>query len=181
MKTLIACMALLLASAGAMAATKPFNMSLTPDVALCDRNDSIEGFTLCVWGENQQESFALGIANGTKERSAGFSLGFLNYGDNYRGLQLGLVNVDKQDAFGWQGCFFSSVVNWTSNSMTGLQTGVVNFAGHLKGVQFGFVNYADDGKSGVQIGLINIFPKNQWFSALPEELAPGMILVNWRF
>lgn len=34
---------------------------------------------------------------------------------------------------------------------------------------------------GVQIGVINLMPKNEWFSELPEELAPGMIFINWHF
>lgn len=27
---------------------------------------------------------------------------------------------------------------------------------------------------------INIMPQNQWFTEMPEALAPGMIFVNWR-
>jgi len=34
---------------------------------------------------------------------------------------------------------------------------------------------------GVQIGLVNLIPPNEWFTGLPNELAPGMIVVNWRF
>jgi len=33
----------------------------------------------------------------------------------------------------------------------------------------------------VQIGLINFIPSNRWFTGLPDELAPGMVLINWRF
>jgi hypothetical protein len=65
--------------------------------------------------------------------------------------------------------------------MKGFQCGVVNVAGSLTGLQLGLVNYAAEASSGVQIGLVNVLPKNEWFTALPNELAPGMILVNWRF
>jgi hypothetical protein len=55
----------------------------------------------------------------------------------------------------------------------GLQTGAVNYSDHLTGVQFGFVNYAAKATTGVQIGLINLIPQNQWFTGFPDELAPG--------
>lgn len=65
--------------------------------------------------------------------------------------------------------------------MNGLQCGFVNYAGSLNGLQLGFVNYAETAPSGVQIGFVNIIPKNEWFTELPDELAPGMVLINWRF
>ena len=36
-------------------------------------------------------------------------------------------------------------------------------------------------KTGVQIGLVNLIPSNAWFKNLPNQLAPGMIFVNWQF
>jgi len=180
MKKLLACLILVLGAASSMAEPKAFNLSLTPDVAVYDRSQTIEGVTLSVWGENPQSSFALGIANGTTGKSVGFSCGILNYADYYKGAQLGLVNYNKDESFGWQG-FFGAIVNFTTENVKGLQTGVVNYAGRLKGVQFGLVNYAKEGDSSFQIGLINIIPRNEWFSKTPDELAPGMILVNWRF
>jgi hypothetical protein len=96
-----------------------------------------------------------------------------------------LVNYTTGDFSGWQGGFgfglLVSALNYTGGDMRGLQTGVVNYAGKLTGLQFGLVNYATTAKSGVQIGLVNIMPENVWFSNLPDELAPGMIFVNWRF
>ena len=194
MKRLIASLSMALITISAIAETKPvnasetrpFNLSVTPDVSIYGRNMTIEGMTLSIWGENQQTSFALGLVNGSAGRSAGFSLGILNYAENYKGLQLGLVNYTKQDSFGWQGGlllgFLISAVNYTGGTMKGVYTGVVNYAGNLKGLELGLVNYADDADSGFQIGLINIMHKNKhWFSNLPGELAPGMILVNWRF
>jgi hypothetical protein len=58
---------------------------------------------------------------------------------------------------------------------------VVNYGGNLTGLQLGLINYAATAKTGVQIGLVNLIPKNEWFSELPDELAPGMVLINWRF
>ena len=84
----------------------------------------------------------------------------------------------KGDFLGWQGGF----VNYTDGTMKGFQSGTVNYAGRLTGLQLGFVNYAEDADAGVQIGLVNIIRQNTaWFSGLPEELAPAMIFVNWRF
>jgi hypothetical protein len=163
---------------GAMAQTKPFNLSLVPDVAVYDRNERIEGLTLSIWGENPQTSLALGIVNGTSGQSAGLSLALiLNYADSYKGVQWAPINYTADDFLGWQ----LGLVNYTGGFMKGLQTGWVNGADHLTGLQFGFVNYAKTAESGVQIGLINIISDNQWFSEMPDELAPGMIFVNWSF
>jgi hypothetical protein len=186
MKKHLACLAAILVSTVAMAGTKPFNLSLTPDIAVYDRSETIEGLTLSIWGENQQTSLALGIANGSVGDSAGLSLGILNYAENYRGLQWGLVNHTSGNTSGWQGGFFfglvGSVVNYTGGTMEGFQAGAVNYAGRLTGLQLGVVNYAETTDAGLQIGIINIIRKNTtWFTNLPEELAPAMILVNWRF
>ena len=186
MKKLLACLATVLVSTSAMAGTRPFNLSLTPDIAIYDRSETIEGLTLSVWGENPQTSLALGIANGATGKSAGLSVGILNYADNYKGLEWGLVNYAKDDFAGWQGGFLlgvvGSAVNYTGGTMKGFQAGVVNYAGTLTGLQLGLVNYAEAADAGVQIGLVNIIRQNtSWFTELPEQLAPAMIFVNWRF
>lgn len=179
MKKLLACLVTVLVSTGAMAGTQPFNLSLTPDIAVYDRGKTIEGLTLSIWGENQQTSLALGIANGASGQSAGLSWALvLNYADDYKGIQWAPINYTKGDFLGWQGGF----VNYTEGSMKGLQSGAVNYAGRLTGLQLGFVNYAEAADAGVQIGLVNIIRQNtSWFTELPEELAPAMIFVNWRF
>jgi hypothetical protein len=33
----------------------------------------------------------------------------------------------------------------------------------------------------LRIGVGNVMPKNEWVTKLPDELAPGMIFVNWHF
>jgi hypothetical protein len=186
MKKILASLAAILVSTNVMAGTKPFNLSLTPDIAVYDRSETIEGLTLSVWGENQQTSLALGIANGTTGDSSGLSVGILNYATDYKGLQWGLVNYARGDVTGWQGGFFfgliGSVVNATEGNMKGFQAGAVNYARTLTGLQLGLVNYAEAADTGVQIGIVNIIRQNtHWFTELPEELAPAMILVNWRF
>lgn len=164
---------------GAIAsAATPLQVSLTPAVSLFGANEQVNGLALSLWGENPQTALALGIVNGSTGDSAGFSLGLLlNYADNYKGIQWAPINYTKGDFFGWQ----AGVVNYVEGTMKGLQSGLVNYAGSLTGLQFGLFNYAASAKSGVQIGLLNIMPDNQWFSELPDELAPGMVLVNWRF
>ena len=59
MKKLLVSLIAVLVSAGAMAGTRPFNLSLTPDIAVYSRSETIEGLTLSVWGENRQTSLAL--------------------------------------------------------------------------------------------------------------------------
>jgi len=163
---------------GTMAAGKPLQLSITPEIALYDRSERIEGLSLSIWGENPQSALALGIVNGSTGRSSGLSWALvLNYADDYKGIHWAPINYTKGDFLGWQAGF----VNYTGGRMKGLQSGTVNYAGRLTGLQFGMVNYAETAESGVQIGLINIIPQNEWFSELPDALAPGMVFVNWRF
>ncbi|MDD2598816.1 MAG: hypothetical protein PHO37_06285 [Kiritimatiellae bacterium] len=166
------------ASLSCAIASQPIQLSLTPEIALYDRNEQIEGLALSIWGENPQTALALGFVNGSTGQSAGLSLSFiLNYADDYKGVQWAAVNYTKGDFLGWQAGF----VNYTEGTMKGLQSGFVNYAGKLTGVQFGFVNYAESAETGVQIGVVNLIPSNPWFSELPDQLAPGMIFLNWGF
>jgi hypothetical protein len=177
-KTLIGMVAVLLAT-GILANAKPIQLSLTPEIALYDRTEKIEGLTLSIWGENPQAGLALGFVNGSTGQSAGLSLGLLiNYADSYKGVQATFIcNYTKADFLGWQ----IGSVNYTDGIMKGLQTGFVNYAGKLTGLQIGLVNYAASAETGVQIGFVNLMPQNAWFTGLPDELAPGMVIVNWCF
>jgi len=165
-------------ASGALVASEPIQLSLTPEIAIFNRTERIEGLALSIWGENPQSALALGIANGSTGRSEGLSWSWiLNYADDYKGVQWALINYTKGGFLGWQAGF----VNYAEGSMKGFQSGAVNYAGRLTGLQLGFVNYAETAETGVQIGVVNLIPSNQWFSKLPDELAPGMIFVNWRF
>jgi len=166
-------------------ASEPIQLSLTPEFAVYDRKEQIDGFCLSLWGENPQSAFALGFVNGSTGDSAGLSIGLVNYADTYTGLQWSFFNYVQGDFSGWQGgpVFGLAIggVNIVDKVMTGFQCALVNYAGTLNGAQLGLFNYADLVGSGVQIGVINIMPQNAWFKHLPDELAPGMILVNWHF
>lgn len=178
MKRVLTVLVGMMVVSGAIAGSKPLQLSLTPEIALFDRNEEIEGLCLSIWGENPQSALALGVVNGSTGRSAGLSFALLfNYADDYKGIQLAPVNYTKGDFLGWQG----GLINYTEGLMKGVQTGVVNYAGRLTGLQLGLVNYAETAETGVQIGLINFIPQNQWFTSFPNELAPGMVFVNWRF
>jgi len=171
---MLACVAV----ASTVMAGSPLQVSITPDIALVDRSERIEGLCLSLWGENPQTALALGVVNGSTGQSAGLSWAFiLNYADSYKGIQWAPINYVARDLLGWQG----GLVNYTAGHMKGLQSGTVNYAGRLTGLQFGVINYAEMAETGVQIGLINLIPPNEWFTKLPNELAPGMMFVNWRF
>jgi hypothetical protein len=156
--------------------TKAFQASLTPDIAIQDKGTKIEGVALSIWGENEQTAFAFGFVNGSTGDSAGFSWGLVNYADNYTGVQWAAVNYTKGSFVGWQG----GMVN-LADSMKGLQWGAVNIAQSMTGLQLGYVNYAETAQNGVQVGLVNIISDNEWFSDFPDDLAQGMVLVNWSF
>ncbi len=164
MKKLLLVLICCLFATGAYAETKAFQMSLIPDIAIQPSTTHIKGVSLNIWGENPQDGIALGFVNGSTGSSSGISLGFLaNYTETYRGAQLGLVN-------------YSSV------KMTGLQWGAFNYAENLHGLQLGFVNFAAASDKGLQVGFVNIMKNTkEWLSNFPEEIAPVMVLVNWRF
>ncbi|MDE0839782.1 MAG: hypothetical protein OSB41_12120 [Kiritimatiellae bacterium] len=91
---------------GAFAETAAIQVSLTPDVALQSRDTRIEGISLNIWGENEQSALALGLVNGARNNSEGVMLGyFVNYADNYKGVQFAMVNYNKGDFLGWQSAF----------------------------------------------------------------------------
>ena len=153
-----------LVASSAWAETRNFQLSVTPDIAIHSRATRIDGISLGIWSENPQSALALGIVNGSTGASSGLSLGFLaNYAESYSGAQLAFVN-------------------YASGSFKGLQWGAFNYAGKLHGLQLGFINFADTADKGVQIGLLNIMNQTQrWFTGLPQEVAPAMIFVNWRY
>jgi len=161
-KILIAIILCFVATSAFAEDSKPFQASLVPEVAIHSRDTRINGFTLNIWGENPQSAFALGFVNGSTGDSKGFSWGLVNYAQNYTGVE-----------WAW--------VNWASEHFTGWQNGIFNYAGKLTGLQLGWVNFAKSAQSGVQIGLVNIIDENQWFKGFPQELAKGMVFVNWRF
>jgi len=155
---------LVLATCAAAWAERPLQVSITPEAALFDRGVRINGLALNLWGENPQTAIALGLVNGSSGDSGGASLALLmNYGEHYTGLHAAPINV-------------------VSGDFTGLQLGAVNIAGRLKGLQVGVFNMARYADGGLQLGLLNIISENDaWFTDLPEELAPGMAFINWRF
>jgi hypothetical protein len=162
MKKLVIAVLICLVASSAYAESKPFQLSLVPDVAIHSKDTHIKGVTLNIWGQNPQSAFALGFVNGSTGDSKGFSWGLVNYAESYTGVEVG-------------------VVNYATGNFTGVQSGFFNYAVKLKGLQLGAINYAKTAESGVQIGLINIISQNQWFTGFPSELAKGMVFVNWRF
>ena len=163
-------------AAGAFAEAKPFQASLTPDVAIHSKDTRINGVALSIWGENPQSAFALGFVNGSSGDSKGLSLGLVNYAENYSGVALSVVNYASGDFIGAQLGFVNHAAN-----MKGLQMGAFNCTESLSGLQLGFINYAKTSESGIQLGFINIMDETEkWFSGFPDEVAPAMIFINWR-
>ena len=101
------------------------------------------------------------------------------WGENpQNAFALGLVNGSTGNSSGFS---LGLIVNY-ADSYKGLQLAPVNYASRLHGLQLGFVNMAMTAEAGVQIGLINIMSQTEtWFSNFPDEVAPGMVFVNWRF
>jgi len=179
MHKLLILLATILTSFSVVAGPKLVNLSLTPDIAVFDKGERIEGLTLSIWGQNPQSSLEFGFVNGSTGESKGLALAFLvNYTEDFKGVSWAPVNYATNSFLGWQG----GLINYTEGKMTGFQSGLVNYAGRMTGLQLGLVNYAKEADSAVQVGLINVITQNtEWFSDLPDTLAPGMVFVNWRF
>ena len=165
MKKVLLTLAGCMLASGAFAQPPAFQMSLIPEIALHSPSTHIKGVTLSLWGENPQTAIALGVVNGSSGDSSGVSLGFLaNYAESYEGAHLA-----------W-------VANYASRQFTGLQLAAFNYAQRLHGLQLGFINFAGAADQGLQVGFVNIMNNTQqWFTDFPDEIAPVMPLVNWRF
>ncbi len=162
MKKLLLILSFCLAASNAFAETKPFQASLTPQIAVHSKDTRIEGISVSVWGENSQSGGAIGIVNGSFGNSSGISFGLINYAENFSGFEWGAINYAK-------------------GNFIGFQYGFLNYAKVLKGFQLGFINVANTAESGLQIGFINIIEQNEWFRKFPDEFSKGMVLINWRF
>lgn len=154
-------------ASGAFAAG--FQASLTPDIAVHDRDTEITGVSIGVWNENPSPQFnwQFGFVNGATGDSTGvqwflFLPTFYNYAENYTGAQI-------------------AVVNYASGDFVGAQIGLVNVAGNATGLQWGLVNYSSSARNLFQLGLVNIIEDNEWFSDFPNDLAKGFVFVNWSF
>ncbi|GGB70928.1 hypothetical protein GCM10007424_08650 [Flavobacterium suaedae] len=79
-----------------------------------------------------------GISN-TTDKASGVLLSFGNSADDFKGLQVGAINMAR-------------------NSMVGLQLGGYNEAGNMTGIQIGIFNKAKKVK-GFQLGLWNVNEK----------------------
>ncbi len=143
---------------------------------------------------DQYSGVHLASVNYTSDKFFGLQLACVNFAGHVKGLQLGFVNyVYEAQTFGLQlgGVNYAGYmkglqlgfVNYVYEEQTfGLQLGFVNYAGHMNGLQLGLINYAETVQPGVQIGIVNIIAQNEkWFNNFPNEVAPGMVLVNWRF
>ena len=71
---------------------------------------------------------------------------------------------------------------WGENPQYGFGLGFINGSiGDSIGFSLGLVNYAETVHNGLQLGLVNIMPENRWFEDFPNDLATGMVIVNWSF
>src|SRR5690625_4215127 len=158
----------------AVSAENAFQASLTPEVAVVPRGDTVRGLALNIWGENRVNGVNLGFVNGMVGDSSGFTYSLLGtYAEDYRGVIWGgFFTYTKGDIRGWQ----AAAINVSNGSLVGLQSGLANIGNQVKGVQLGFVNYTQD-LHGLQIGLINIAASNPWFTDFPDKLATAFPIV----
>ncbi len=154
-----------------------FQASLTPDIAIQDRDTEINGVSIGIWNENPGSQWQIGIVNGATGDSAGLQCIIYNYAESYTGAQVGIVNTSSEQFVGLQLGFIN-----VANELTGAQLSAVNVAQSVDGgFQCGVVNYAETAHNLFQLGLVNIIADNAWFNDFPNDLAQGMVIVNWSF
>ena len=108
-----------------------------------------------------------GIVNWNLEDSAGLTLGLLNIGVGYTGVQLGGLNWNSGAVTGFSLGFVNAAqtdfkgcglgfANFCKGNLRGCQLGIFNMvSGRSDGLQLGVFNASED-HSGIQIGLLNI-------------------------
>jgi len=154
-----------------------FQFSVVPGFAIQPVGTTIHGLTInFICGQNQEQGITLGAWNILSDESSGFSWGAVNYGESYRGVQIGLLNLTQANFSGWQ----DGLINYTAKDFCGFQSGLINVTGHCRGLQFGVYNYTEK-LNGLQIGVINIANENRWFNQFPRQFAPAIPFVNWSF
>lgn len=155
----------------------PFQVSILPNgLGLEESTTHINGVVVGLWSENPQSALSVSLFNGATGNSKGIQIGLLNYSENYSGIQWGIINKAYGDFNGWQ----DGGINYVAGMLKGVQTGFLNVADEMRGVQLGLLNMATE-LYGVQIGVFNVNSSNKFFTEFPNEVAPAMILVNWKF
>jgi hypothetical protein len=160
MKTLqVALLAAVLAGIAApvFAGAKPVNLSLFTPISIAKEDDSVTAFRFnLIYGKNTSVQVVdIGLVNQTTSGlSKGLEWGFVNLGDaDFKGVQLGAVNMQK-------------------GSFEGFEWGFLNSVGSADGLQLGFINIAQK-MHGLQIGLVNVIKEGGQFPVFP--------IVNWSF
>jgi len=125
---------------------KPIQLALVPTIQLVPQDQSVRGFRLNIYGDNQSMS---GVDIGLMHETKG----------HFGGVGFGLLNIVHGDARGLQ---FSGIYSGADGGISGLQVGMVNRSTNIHGLQIGLANFADD-MTGIQIGLWNeIKSKEKW-------------------
>lgn len=152
--------------------TKPFQLALVPDVQIVKPSDSVTGFRLSIYGENQDVTgLDLGLVNRTTGDFTGVGLNIITMVDGsatgvmWHPIGYGRVNGDFG---GWHAATFfswlkgdttglqSSLVSRNRGDFTGVQLGAYSEVGaHITGLQAGILNRAASVK-GVQLGVVNL-------------------------
>jgi len=144
-------------AAPVFAGEKPVNLSLFTPISIAKESDAVTAFRFnLIYGKNTSVQVVdLGLVNHTTTGlSKGLEWGFVNYGEaDFKGIQLGGVNIAK-------------------GSFEGFEWGFVNSVGSARGLQLGFINIAQK-MHGIQVGLINMIKQDGFMPIFP--------FVNWSF
>lgn len=150
---------------------RAIQLSLLTPVQLFPEADAITGVRLnLLYGRNAWvRGLDLGLVNHTTSgTSKGVQFGLVSINrTNFVGWQYGAVNLVEKKFEGFQQGLYNG-----NDEGSGLQLGFVNTSQNFKGLQIGLVNYARQ-LHGLQIGIVNIISQG--------GVAPVLPIVNWSF
>jgi len=148
---LVLCATIAALAIPALAAEKPVNLSIFTPISIAKETDAVTAFRFnLIYGKNTSVRIVdIGLVNHTTSGlSKGLAWGLVNYGEaDFKGIQLGTVNMQ-------------------GGNFEGFAWGFVNSAVNARGLQLGFINYCQT-MHGVQIGLANIIKQGGFMTFFP--------------
>ncbi|MCP4181676.1 MAG: hypothetical protein GY756_28250 [bacterium] len=154
-------------------------------------NAEVTPIKFCLWPVANEPYFFGIIDNSTDlgfpdiEKVYGLNIGLINYSEEVRGVDFGLLGTVTKNVYGVKGALISNGHNLVGsqlgianlqNNVTGFQMGIYNQASELiKAFQLGLVNMAYTG-NGLQIGGLNIM-ENGFLGIFPVFNFPA----DWIF
>lgn len=136
--------------------------------------DSVHKYFIVNFVPDQYNKTLNGIINIAKGSHESFHIGTIaNYNQkNFKGFQLGCLNIVRGNLMGAQVAFINSCFD----TLKGIQVGLINIAKVNKGVQVGVINYSDTASKHTSIAVVSIYRRGSYQAI--EFLLAEMLPIN---